>query len=164
MNGFCPTHDLELAAVIFTLKIWRHYLYGEKCENTNHKSKVLVHLEGAQLRWYHDNINVERSPQLKELHKELKDFVFKMEEAHHGDNVDLTIVEKGTLPYRSHLCVLNVEDLRRELREEAHCSRHTIHPGGTKMDQWKWEDINRDLIVGLSRSSSGCDAIWVTVD
>ena len=25
-----PTHDLELAAVIFALKIWRHYLYGEK--------------------------------------------------------------------------------------------------------------------------------------
>ena len=27
-----PTHDLEMAAVIFALKIWRHYLYGEKCE------------------------------------------------------------------------------------------------------------------------------------
>ena len=26
-----PTHDLELAAVAFALKIWRHYLYGEKC-------------------------------------------------------------------------------------------------------------------------------------
>lgn len=25
-----PTHDLELAAVIFALKIWRHYLYGER--------------------------------------------------------------------------------------------------------------------------------------
>nr|GFB56536.1 putative reverse transcriptase domain, aspartic peptidase domain protein [Tanacetum cinerariifolium] len=24
-----PTHDLELAVVVFTLKIWRHYLYGE---------------------------------------------------------------------------------------------------------------------------------------
>ena len=23
-----PTHDLELAAVMFALKIWRHYLYG----------------------------------------------------------------------------------------------------------------------------------------
>jgi len=23
-----PTHDLELAAVVFVLKIWRHYLYG----------------------------------------------------------------------------------------------------------------------------------------
>jgi hypothetical protein len=34
-----PTHDLELAAVVFTLKIWQHYLYGERCEiYTNHKS------------------------------------------------------------------------------------------------------------------------------
>jgi hypothetical protein len=27
-----PTHDLELAVVIHTLKIWRHYLIGNKCE------------------------------------------------------------------------------------------------------------------------------------
>ncbi|KAH0654669.1 hypothetical protein KY289_032347 [Solanum tuberosum] len=27
-----PTQDLELAAVVFALKIWRHYLYGVKCE------------------------------------------------------------------------------------------------------------------------------------
>jgi len=34
-----PTHDLELAAVIFALKIWRHYLYGAECEiYTDHKS------------------------------------------------------------------------------------------------------------------------------
>ena len=26
------THDLELAVVVFALKIWRHYLYGERCE------------------------------------------------------------------------------------------------------------------------------------
>ena len=25
-----PTHDLELTAIVFALKIWRHYLYGEK--------------------------------------------------------------------------------------------------------------------------------------
>ncbi|KAL5546822.1 hypothetical protein UlMin_006509 [Ulmus minor] len=34
-----PTHDLELAAVVFALKIWRHYLYGVRCEiYTDHKS------------------------------------------------------------------------------------------------------------------------------
>ena len=33
------THDLELAAVIFALKIWRHYLYGERFEVfSDHKS------------------------------------------------------------------------------------------------------------------------------
>jgi hypothetical protein len=35
----CPTHDLELAAVVFALKGWRHFLYGAKCElYTDHKS------------------------------------------------------------------------------------------------------------------------------
>jgi hypothetical protein len=34
-----PTHDLELATVVYALKIWRHYLYGEKCEiHMDHQS------------------------------------------------------------------------------------------------------------------------------
>jgi hypothetical protein len=34
-----PTHDLELATVIHMLKIWRHYLMGNKCDiYTDHKS------------------------------------------------------------------------------------------------------------------------------
>ena len=33
------THDLELAAIIFALKIWRHYLFGEKFDLfLDHKS------------------------------------------------------------------------------------------------------------------------------
>ena len=27
-----PLHDLELAAVVFVLKVWRHYLYGSRFE------------------------------------------------------------------------------------------------------------------------------------
>ena len=34
-----PVHVLELAAVILALKLWRHYLFGEKCKvYTDHKS------------------------------------------------------------------------------------------------------------------------------
>ncbi|WVZ94467.1 LOW QUALITY PROTEIN: hypothetical protein U9M48_040354 [Paspalum notatum var. saurae] len=34
-----PTHDLELAAVVHALKIWRHCLLGNKCDiYTDHKS------------------------------------------------------------------------------------------------------------------------------
>ena len=34
-----PIHDLELAAVVFALKIWRNYLYGLHCEVfTDHRS------------------------------------------------------------------------------------------------------------------------------
>jgi hypothetical protein len=33
------THDLELAVVVHTLKIWRHYLMGRRCElYMDHKS------------------------------------------------------------------------------------------------------------------------------
>ena len=51
-----PTHDLELSAVVFALKIWRHYLYGEKCRiYTDHKSlKYLLtqkELNLRQRRW-----------------------------------------------------------------------------------------------------------------
>ncbi|XP_069154571.1 uncharacterized protein [Solanum lycopersicum] len=38
-----PTHDLELGAVVFALKLWRHYLYGVHVDVfTNHKSKANV--------------------------------------------------------------------------------------------------------------------------
>jgi ribonuclease HI len=34
-----PTNDLELAAVVHALKIWRHYLNGHQCEiYSDHKS------------------------------------------------------------------------------------------------------------------------------
>ena len=37
------THDLELAAVVFALKQWRHYLYGVKGEvYTDHRSLQYV--------------------------------------------------------------------------------------------------------------------------
>ena len=33
------THDLELVAVVFALKMWRHYLYEEKFEvDSDHRS------------------------------------------------------------------------------------------------------------------------------
>ncbi|KAL5835872.1 hypothetical protein ACOSQ3_015424 [Xanthoceras sorbifolium] len=51
-----PTHDLELAAIVFALKIWRHYLHGEKCYiYTDHKSLKYLptqrELNLRQRRW-----------------------------------------------------------------------------------------------------------------
>ncbi|GJY07621.1 putative reverse transcriptase domain-containing protein [Tanacetum coccineum] len=50
------THDLELGAVVFALKIWRHYLYGTKCTVfTDHKSLQQIldqkELNMWQRRW-----------------------------------------------------------------------------------------------------------------
>ena len=51
-----PTHDLELAAVVFALKLWRHYLYGEKFQVfSDHKSLKYLFtqkdLNMRQRRW-----------------------------------------------------------------------------------------------------------------
>ncbi|WVZ71094.1 hypothetical protein U9M48_019717 [Paspalum notatum var. saurae] len=51
-----PTHDLELAAVVHALKIWRHYLMGNKCKSyTDHKSLKYIftqtELNMRQRRW-----------------------------------------------------------------------------------------------------------------
>ncbi|GJR29282.1 putative reverse transcriptase domain-containing protein [Tanacetum coccineum] len=50
------THDLELGAVVFALKVWRHYLYGTKCiVFTDHKSLQHIldqkELNMRQCRW-----------------------------------------------------------------------------------------------------------------
>nr|GEY41156.1 putative reverse transcriptase domain-containing protein [Tanacetum cinerariifolium] len=50
------THDLELGAVVFAFRLWRHYLYGTKCTvYTNHKSLKYIldqkELNMRQCRW-----------------------------------------------------------------------------------------------------------------
>ncbi|WVZ90298.1 hypothetical protein U9M48_036608 [Paspalum notatum var. saurae] len=51
-----PTHDLELAAIVHAMKIWRHYLIGNKCDiYTDHKSLKYIftqsELNMRQRRW-----------------------------------------------------------------------------------------------------------------
>jgi hypothetical protein len=51
-----PTHDLELAAVVHALKIWRHYVLGNRCEiYIDHKSLKYIFTQNdlnlRQRRW-----------------------------------------------------------------------------------------------------------------
>jgi hypothetical protein len=51
-----PTHDLELAAMVHALKIWRHHIIGKRCEvYSNHKSLKYIFtqldLNLRQQRW-----------------------------------------------------------------------------------------------------------------
>ncbi|KAM1292234.1 hypothetical protein ACFX2H_019057 [Malus domestica] len=67
-----PTYDLELAAIIFALKIWRHYLYGEKC-------KIFTYHKSLQYLFTQKDLNL-RQPRWIEL---LSDYDC-MIEYHHG--------------------------------------------------------------------------------
>jgi hypothetical protein len=51
-----PSHDLDLAAVVHALKIWKHYLIGKRCEiYSDHKSLKYIFtqpdLNLRQRRW-----------------------------------------------------------------------------------------------------------------
>ena len=51
-----PTHDMELTAIVFALKVWHHYLYGEQFEVfSDHKSLKYIFTRGdlnmRQCRW-----------------------------------------------------------------------------------------------------------------
>ena len=51
-----PTHDLEIAVIVFALRIWRHYLYGMSFQLfTDHKSLKYIFtqkdLNNRQWRW-----------------------------------------------------------------------------------------------------------------
>nr|GFD47477.1 putative reverse transcriptase domain-containing protein [Tanacetum cinerariifolium] len=50
-----PTHYLELAAVVFALKIWRHYLYGENSgmiAGIKVKEEIIRDLERLDIELY----------------------------------------------------------------------------------------------------------------
>jgi hypothetical protein len=52
-----PTHDLELAAVVMTLRTWRYYLLGNMIHiYTDHKSLKYIfiqpYLNMRQRRWF----------------------------------------------------------------------------------------------------------------
>jgi hypothetical protein len=97
-----PTHDLELAAVVHALKIWRHYLMGKRCElYTNHKSLKYIFTQS--------NLNL-RQRRWLEL---IKDYDLGIN--YHPGKVN---VVADALSCRSHVTQLVVESMSFELCEE----------------------------------------------
>ncbi|GJY28199.1 putative reverse transcriptase domain-containing protein [Tanacetum coccineum] len=45
------THDLELGAVVFALRLWRHYLYGTKCVVVTDHKELTIHFDKKSLKY-----------------------------------------------------------------------------------------------------------------
>ena len=53
------THDLELGAIVFSLKIWRHYMYGTKCTIfIDHKSLQHIYDQKELNMWQHRRVEL----------------------------------------------------------------------------------------------------------
>ncbi|XP_020208256.1 uncharacterized protein LOC109793202 [Cajanus cajan] len=67
-----PTHDLELVAVVFALKIWRHYLYGAKFDVfSDHKSKENVVADALSRKSLHMSYMMIKEMELVEKFRDM---------------------------------------------------------------------------------------------
>ncbi|XP_075499832.1 uncharacterized protein LOC142538390 [Primulina tabacum] len=144
-----PVHDLELAAIVFALKLCRHYLYGEQFViYSDHKSlKYLFSqpdLNMRQRRWME---------LLKDFDCEIQYQPGRMNlvaDALSRKTEKFSVASDGSLRFNGRLVVPNLIDLKEAILREAHCSRHSIHPGIRKMyhtmrAHYWWEGMKKDI-------------------
>ena len=65
-----------------------------------------------------------------------------------GEN--FRVSQDGVLTMKGRVCVPDVEDLKKLIMEEAHCSTYAMHPGSTKMyrtikENYWWSDMKKDV-------------------
>jgi hypothetical protein len=194
-----PTHDLELAAVVHALKLWRHYLMGNRCNiYTDHKSLRYIFTQSdlnmRQRRWlelikdydlevhYHPSkanlvadalsrkhcnyATLEPNSEtlceeMRKLNLELVEhgnlYVVSIESLLHERIATAQLIDevvqkikqrleerdpkfdcfrrddKGIVWFGQRLVIPQDQDLEKEILDEAHLSKFTIHPGSTKM-------------------------------
>ncbi|GJY69987.1 putative reverse transcriptase domain-containing protein [Tanacetum coccineum] len=173
------THDLELGAVVFALKMWRHYLYGTKC--------VILSAQ-SEARKEENFIN-----------EDLRGMINKLEPRADGT---LCLNNRSWIPcfgdlralimHESHKSKYSIhpgsdkmyQDLKKlywwpNMKAEIAtyvskcltCAKVKIEyqkPSGLlvqpEIPKWKWENITMDFVTKLPRTAAGQDTIWVIVD
>ncbi|GJT98268.1 putative reverse transcriptase domain-containing protein [Tanacetum coccineum] len=168
------THDLELGAVVFGLKIWRHYLYGTKCVVfIDHKSLQHIlcqkELNMRQRRWiellsdydceirYHlGKANViadalsqkEMKEAVKFENNEAEDIGGMLQKLEARADRTLCLDNRSWLP-----CYGDTTSL---IIHESHKSKYSIHLGADKMYHdikmlnW-WPNMKADIATYVSK-------------
>ncbi|KAK4382168.1 Retrovirus-related Pol polyprotein from transposon [Sesamum angolense] len=140
-----PTHDLELAAIVHALKIWRHYIATD----------VHFSVGGDMLL-----ATMQVKPSLKDKIKDAQEkdsHLQKMKtKVREGKNNQFIIQDDGMLLNGKHICVPDVEELRMEIMHEAHYALYAMHPGSTKMYRdlrpyYWWPTMKKDVAEFVAR-------------
>ncbi|GKB98321.1 putative reverse transcriptase domain-containing protein, partial [Tanacetum coccineum] len=144
-------HDLELGAVMFALKTWRHYVYGTKsielfsdykCEIHYHPGKANVvadalsrkqRLKPRRVRAMAVTIQDGMREKIQATQSEaLKQENVIMENLH-GLDQQMEKKEGKSLYFMDRIWVPLVRSVRTMIMDEAHRSKYSVHPGADKM-------------------------------
>nr|GEW20163.1 hypothetical protein [Tanacetum cinerariifolium] len=170
------THDLEFGAVVFALKMWRHYLYGKAnvvadALSRKEKSKplrvwALVMTIGLNLLKQILSAQSEARKEENFIDEDLHGMINKLEP--HTD---------GTLCLNNQSWISCYGDLRALIMHESHKSKYSIHPRSDKMYQdlkklYRWPNMKEKIATYVSKCLTcakvktvmGQDTIWVIVD
>ncbi|GJS97106.1 putative reverse transcriptase domain-containing protein [Tanacetum coccineum] len=163
------THELELGAVVFALKMWRHYLYGTKCVVFTDRKSLQHILEQKELnmrqrRWlellsdydceirYHPrkaNVVANALTKARKEENYITEFLCGMIKK-------LKPRAKGTLCLKNRSWIPCFGDLRALIMHESHKSKYSIHPGSDKMYQdlkklYWWPNMKAEIATYVSK-------------
>ncbi|GJX26645.1 putative reverse transcriptase domain-containing protein [Tanacetum coccineum] len=136
------THDLELGAVVFALKIWRHYLYGTKslfsdydCEIRYHPGKANIVADALSRK---ERIKPRRVQAMNmTIQSSIKGMILAAQ--NEASEVVNAPAEMLTL-----------------IMDEAHKSKYYVYPGADKMyydfrDMYWWPRMKKDIALYVSK-------------
>ncbi|GJT17058.1 putative reverse transcriptase domain-containing protein, partial [Tanacetum coccineum] len=151
-------HGLELGAVVFALKMWRHYLYGTKCTVfTDHKSLQHI-LDQKELNTRQHTLPSEKGERggrcIKPKGKGQATPILGLSddyciEPSHANFELSSRFEKGR-----ELRILRLAEYQKPFGL-------MVQP---ETPQWKWENITMDFVTKLPKTTTGQDTILVIID
>ncbi|GJR26026.1 putative reverse transcriptase domain-containing protein [Tanacetum coccineum] len=149
------THDLELGAVVFALKIWRHYLYGTKLADTLRRKERIKPL---QVRALVMTISLDLPKQILNAQIEAR-----KPENFEAEDVGGMIRKKKLEPRANGTLCLNnrswlpcFSDLRTLIMHKSHKSKYYVNLGSDKMYQdikklYWWPNMKAKIATYVSK-------------
>ena len=94
--------------------------------------------------------------QVQEAQKGDTETALWIRQVQEGKKQKHVVQDDGYLYYEGRICVPNVDDLRKNILEEAHSSSYAMHPGSTKMYQdlklhYWWPGMKKDIVEFVAK-------------
>ncbi|KAA3484698.1 integrase [Gossypium australe] len=133
-EGNYPIHDLELAAVVFALKTWRHYLYGER----QHRWVELLKDYDCNIEYQPGKANVVADALSRRAMSDLRAMFAR-----------LSLFDDGSL-------LAEIDGVLYFKGWEVNSSPYTMHPSGNKMyhdlrELYLWPGLKREMTTFISQ-------------